>query len=265
MPVTLLTAVVPDWQTAGVFNHEQYCDLVEAEIARLVEVSRDVDPKATVATCGRWRMRTLIHHIGQIHDWVTRIVTSRGTGRLSRRAADYPIPDEPARWPQWLASGGAALLEALRDTDPDTPVYAWGPDQHVRWWARRMVHETGVHRADAEFACGIAPAFDRAVAVDGVDEFLVNLPSAARWAWDVRKLRGDGEVLVLNANDEAVSWRITLEPSRFYWEHGSADGAAAVVEGSAEALYLWVWGRPSQVAVTGDQSLVDKWVTSSAI
>jgi uncharacterized protein (TIGR03083 family) len=248
-----------------VITYEQYCDLVEVEVARLVDVVRGVDPQATVATCGRWRMRTLIHHIGQIHDWVTRIVMSRSTGRLSRKAADYPIPEEPERWPEWLATGGAALLEALRETDPDTPVYAWGPDQHVRWWARRMVHETGIHRADAEFACGIEPAFDNAVAVDGIDEFLINLPKAARFAWDVRKLRGDGEVLALVAGDETTSWRITLEPTRFTWRHGGADGAAAVVTGDAVELYRFVWGRPHRVTVTGDEALVVKWATNSKI
>jgi uncharacterized protein (TIGR03083 family) len=251
-----------------VFNHQQYCDRVAGEIDRLVTVVRDVDPKATVATCGRWRMRTLVHHIGQIHDWVTRIVVSGSRERLSRRAADYPIPEDPVAWPDWVSVGGEALVAALREADPDTPVYAWGPDQHVRWWARRMVHETGVHRADAEFASGIRPAFDAPVAVDGVDEFLINLPSAARFAWDVRKLRGDGEVLGLvteEPDDEPAQWRITLEPERFTWERAPADGVAATVSGSAVDLYMFIWGRPNEAAVTGDRALVDKWSTNSAI
>jgi uncharacterized protein (TIGR03083 family) len=246
-------------------SHDEYCARVESEIARLVEVSRDVDPKATVATCGRWRMRTLIHHIGQIHDWVTRIVVSGSRERLSRRAADYPIPDDPVLWPDWLSTGGDALVAALRDADPDAPVYTWGPDKHVRWWARRMVHETGVHRADAEFASGIRPAFDNPAALDGVDEFLINLPSAARFAWDVRKLRGTGEVLGLVAEDEPVSWRIVLQSDRFVWARDGAHDAAATVRGAVADLYMFIWGRPNRAAVTGDQALVDKWSTNSAI
>jgi hypothetical protein len=61
-------------------------------------------------------------------------------------------------------------------------VWAWGPDQHARFWSRRMLYETVVHHSDAELALGREPVIDRAVAVAGVDEFLENLPSASVWA-----------------------------------------------------------------------------------
>ena len=28
-------------------------------------------------------------------------------------------------------------------------MWAWGPDKHARFWPRRLLHETAVHRGDA--------------------------------------------------------------------------------------------------------------------
>ena len=44
-----------------------------------------------------------------------------------------------------------------------------------------MLHETTVHRADAELTAWLVdPEVDPVVAADGIDEFLFNLPSARR-------------------------------------------------------------------------------------
>jgi hypothetical protein len=134
-----------------------------------------------------------------------------------------------------------------------------------------MLHETGVHRIDAERAQGLTPAVDPAVAADGVEEFLGNLPSAERWAWDVRKLRGSGETLALSATDHPATWRITLEPKRFGWERSTPDrpAATATVSGEVVDLYLFLWGRlrvgDGSLRPAGDAGVIDRWVGNSAI
>ena len=44
----------------------------------------------------------------------------------------------------------------------------------LAFWARRMVHETMVHRVDAASAVGVEPELDPALAQDAIDELLAN-------------------------------------------------------------------------------------------
>jgi hypothetical protein len=48
------------------------------------------------------------------------------------------------------------------------------------------------------------------VAVDGIDEFLDNLPYAATFAPGVQHLRGTGQRMRLSCSDREVFWTITL-------------------------------------------------------
>ncbi len=58
-----------------------------------------------------------------------------------------------------------------------------------------MLHETTMYRCDGQLALGAPPTIEPAVAVDGIDEFLDNLPYAVTFAPGVRNLRGDGQRL----------------------------------------------------------------------
>jgi uncharacterized protein (TIGR03083 family) len=138
-----------------------------------------------------------------------------------------------------------------------------------------MLHETAVHRGDLEIALGRVPEYDRALAVDGVDEFLTVLPAAASFEPRIRALTGDGETLHLHATDTdtgvlslAAEWLITLEPTGFRWSHTHAKGAAAV-RGPVSELYLFLWGRRTpqakEIEVLGDHTLLDHWVRNSSI
>ena len=119
-------------------------------------------------------------------------------------------------------------------------MWAWGPDKHVRFWSRRMVHETGVHRVDAELALGIEPRVDPAVAAGGVVEFLENLPRSSA-------LRGDGEQLRLVATDRPDQWTITRQPAGFDWARGAPGGGP----GGRGLRVPWPPARPTST-VPGD-------------
>jgi uncharacterized protein (TIGR03083 family) len=132
-----------------------------------------------------------------------------------------------------------------------------------------MMHETTVHRADAEFAAGRDPVIDRSVAADGIDEFLDNLPHAEYFAPHVAELRGGGEKIALRATDIDVSWMITLLSDRFAWDHSSGE-ASVTVEGSAGDLLLFVYGRrriddTEKIGVSGDRAVLDFWTERSKI
>lgn len=256
-------------QYAHVRTHEAYCDAVAEEIDRLTAAVAEGDPRTGVLTCDEWDLARLTKHIGTVHRWVATMVREGAQTRLDTRSVDIGWPTDPARHASWLKTGGESLVAALRAADPDAPMWAWGADRHVRFWSRRMLHETGIHRCDAEQALGRTPAFDTSTAVDGIDEFLVNLPGAVYFAPGVRELTGDGETIHFHATDlPDAEWLITLEPNGFRWSHAHAKGAAAV-QATAVELYLLVWGRrrytEPEYSFFGDTALLNHWVKHSAI
>ena len=135
--------------------------------------------RCRVPTCPDWSLADLVRHTGTVHRWATRMVRDLAPQRLDPRSLDLGLPDDEAGYADWLASGARELVTTFGAADPDAAMWAWGADQHVRFWPRRMVHETTVHRADAELASGVQPRIDPATAADGIDELLDNLPTAA--------------------------------------------------------------------------------------
>jgi uncharacterized protein (TIGR03083 family) len=264
----------------GLYDHQRYCDLTGAEIRRFAAGVRGADPSTPVTTCGRWTLRDLVHHAGQIHRWAAGMVAVCSMEPRSRTAADWPLPPDPGAYADWLGEGERLLVPVLAAADPDAGMWAWGVDQHVRFWSRRMVHETAVHRVDAELALGLDPWVDVAVAVDGVGEFLENLPRARIWARDVGKLRGDGELIRLVATDRPDEWTIRLVERGFGWSHDTPDGdgngeaphpagRSVTARASVGDLYLLVWGRrrftDPRFAITGDSDLLAHWQQNSPI
>ena len=257
-------------QTSHDMRYALHCDNLAAELWTMAATIDGADPDLPVPTCGDWDLQLLIEHTGRIHRWATAIVGKLSPRRLYRKAADWPLPTFPEEYAGWLTNGGRELMEVLRDADPQAPSWAWGADQHVRFWARRMLHETTVHRCDAQLALGVPTPVDPAVAVDGIEEFLENLPYAANFAPGVRHLRGDAARLRLSCVDEDEDWTISLHEDGFAWERSDPDAPSdAVVVAEAADLYLWVWGRigldDSRVDVRGEGGLLRHWVTYSAI
>lgn len=256
------------------WEHERYCDRVYAEIERFATVVRDADPAGPVPTCPDWTLGDLVRHTGVIHRWAAAMVRDLAPRRYMRDELDLGVPDDPRDYSNWLAAGGGRLAETLRAGDPDAAMWAWGADQRVRFWSRRMLHETTVHRCDAELAMGAEPEIGPDVAVDGVDEFLINLRHAAYFAPNVEKIEGQGETLVFRATDRNVQWRVVLDPGSFTWGRAASgadddERANVLVRGSSVDLYLLLWGRRTygeqRYAVSGDGAPLDFWVRNSAI
>jgi len=246
-------------------EHEEYCARADAEIARMAAAAEGTDLRAPVPSCPEWDLAKLLKHTGIAHRWVTAIVATRATGPVHPRSVDAGLPEDPAGYPKWLASGAAPLLSALREAGPDTSVWSWSGQVGSDWWARRMLHETTVHRADAEMAVGAAPVIDPAVAADGVDEFLAHAPSAAQPSQKMAQLPA-GQSIHLHATDEGLGeageWLIGFGGNGYEWSHGHAKGTVAV-RGPAGLLLLLVYGRvrpdDERLQVFGDEGLLATW------
>ncbi|MCF3101743.1 maleylpyruvate isomerase family mycothiol-dependent enzyme [Streptomyces roseoverticillatus] len=241
-------------------------DAVAAETARFVHVLRGADLAAPVPTCPGWTLADLVRHSGSVQRWFAALLRKRIQERPLSREVELRLPESEDGYADWLADSAAEAASAFAGVDPEAPMWAWGADQHEGFWARRMLFETLVHRADAELALGRTPVIDPALATDGVDEFLVNLPFATPFAPGVAELRGTGETLRFRCTDTDGDWTVRLRPDGFGLEPSPA-GADATVQGSAADLLLLVYGRLHRDApafeVSGDEDLLKRWAAHS--
>lgn len=225
------------------------------------------DISQDVATCPEWTIADLARHTGLVHRWATAIVSSRAGSRIAFPEADSPWESADG-WAEWLAAGAGPLLAALREAGPDAATWTWGPGGCAGWWARRMLHETTVHRADAELALGLVPAVDPVVAADGISEFLANLPMARRAAPRLASLPA-GESMHLHATDSDGEWLVRFTgPAGIEWSPGHAKATAAV-RGPVTELLLFTYGRipPSdpRLQAFGDPLVLTAWQSKTAL
>ncbi len=249
-------------------DHDWFCERAEKEISALSAVVADApDVALDVASCPGWTVADLAQHIGAVHRWATLIVETEAAARVP-----FPQPASPWEsadgWAQWIASGATPLLTALRSAGPLTAVWSWGPGRTSGWWARRMLHETTVHRADAELALGVGdPVIDPVVAADGIDEFLFNLPSARRPYQHLASLP-TGASLHLHATDTDGEWVIRFTDSGIAWERGH-EKATTAIRGPVASLLLFTYGRlpaaDDRLASFGDESIPPLWQENTAL
>ena len=219
---------------------------------------------AGVPSCPGWTVEDLSAHLGTIHRWAEHLVCVLSPEPIA--SADMGLNDGPVD-PGWIRKGGAQLVRTLRAADPAAAMWAWGADHHVRFWSRRQLHETLVHRFDLELARGERPSAPSAVAADTIDEFLCNLASAAYFSPKVRALVGNGESLCFRALDTGNAWTIELLPDRFE-VHTTETSASANLSGLATDLSLVLTRRvalaDSNLEVEG-VNLVEFWIANSAL
>ncbi|UQA96862.1 maleylpyruvate isomerase family mycothiol-dependent enzyme [Streptomyces halobius] len=244
---------------------------VAAETATFTAVLNGADLATPVPTCPGWTLADLVKHTGSVQRWFASLLNAHIQSPPQNHEAELRLPARTDAYPGWLVESAAVAADAFTATEPNLPMWAWGADQHVRFWARRMLFETLVHRADAELALGLRPAIDRALAVDGIDEFLVNLPFAAFFAPKVANLRGTGETIRFHTTDKNADWLVSLSPDGFGIEQAGAPAdttADATVRATAADLLLLLYGRrhhtTGAVEHEGDQDLLLHWFANSA-
>ncbi|WP_406513671.1 maleylpyruvate isomerase family mycothiol-dependent enzyme [Streptomyces sp. NBC_00161] len=251
-------------------NPAQHGAAVAAETARFVATVKAADLSTPVPTCPGWTLADLTQHVGSVHRWFTALLRRRIQQPPTSREVDLRLPEDPEGLPDWLAASAAEAAEVFAATDLDAPMWAWGVDQHARFWVRRMLFETLVHRADAELALGISPHIDRVLAVDGIDEFLTNLPFASSFAPLTGQLRAPDRTVRFSCTDGAGDWLIGLHPDGFGLVADSAEprAADATVQGSAADLLLLLYGRLNRRSdafrLLGDPDLLTHWFAHSA-
>ena len=229
---------------------------IDRDGRRLIEVARS-DLRAGVPTCGDWTLRDLVGHMGWVHALVGAYVSTRATAPLTKDQMPNAPADDSAV--DFAAESLGRLVDALGSIDSDTPVWNWSLRPDAGFYFRRMLHETSIHRFDAENAVGAITPVDGDHARDGVSEFFeFVLPNAQR-----RKPRElPAGSLHLHRTDGEGEWIVRAEGDSVVFEHAHAKGDAAV-RGPASALFLAVWNRLSltdaRIDVVGDEATARQW------
>jgi MDMPI C-terminal domain len=158
----------------------------------------------------------------------------------------------------------------------------------LAFWARRQAHETAIHRADADIAAAVTPAYPAEFAADGIDELITGFGARRKYQPQLQPQSQsrqqpspsvDDRLLRVVTTDTADAWSIEIHPGHLRPHRetradaaavagspdGSAfsDGAACTVTGPASGLYLYLWNRVSaaeaDIAITGDPALLASW------
>ena len=238
-------------------NEQEIVAQIDSDGRRLIEVARS-DLTASVPTCGDWTLRDLVGHIGWVHALVGSYVATRATEPLTREQMPQVPADDSAV--DFAAEALDRVVDALSGVDPDTLIWNWSPRPDAGFYFRRMLHETSIHRCDAENAVGEIGAINGDHACDGVDEFFeFVLPNAQR-----RKPRDlPAGSLHLHRTDGDGEWIVRADGQEVVCERAHSKGDAAV-RGPASALFLAVWNRlplsDASLDVVGDEATARAWV-----
>ncbi|WP_329788743.1 maleylpyruvate isomerase N-terminal domain-containing protein [Lentzea sp. DG1S-22] len=229
---------------------------IESQTSSLRSSALEAGPDAPVPSCPEWTVLDLVRHIAEVHTWAAEAVV---TGPAGSRPAWPQAPQDFDDVFSWWDNGFSLLVDRLRETPADRPAWTFQGPGLAGFWARRQAHETSIHRLDADLATGreLPPlAFDPEFAADGVDEYLTVL--VGRRIELGFPVTATGRLLV-HAADAGRTWELRLtegEPLVVAAPRDSAFEEDATLAGTADAIYRFVYGRPSHAIVTGDESLL---------
>jgi uncharacterized protein (TIGR03083 family) len=247
---------------------EYYYAEIQASAETLAATVADQDPALPIPTCPEWTLKQLATHVGRTHRWAAEIVSRRASEFIPfREVPDGAFPAETDERAAWLRAGARLVIDAV-DAAGDDLVWAFDGPAPASFWARRMAHETLVHRVDGELAAGTEPVIDAVLAADAIDEWFMLL-SARRDEQGVPPLPA-GAVLHLHATDPDVAgrgeWLVRHVEEGLTVEPGHAKGDIALSGPAANLLLMLVRRRPSddpQVSVYGDASLLTGWLENT--
>jgi uncharacterized protein (TIGR03083 family) len=207
---------------------------------------------ADVPTCEAWSMDDLVRHVARIYLRVTQLLTTRA---IEDPGAKPELPDGDVL--DIFSHALDDVVAALQDADAETPVWNWSDQPDLaKFWARRMAHESSVHRFDAQAAHGMMQPIDAELAGDGLDE-LIDVIAPRLYVRD--NVTGPTGTIALDSSDNGT-WCLELEP------HGLKrldvlTEPSVTVRGTTSVLLLASYGRApwTSLDVDGDTDLLTAW------
>jgi uncharacterized protein (TIGR03083 family) len=248
---------------------ERWYAEIEASTEIMAGIVHGADLTRVVPTCPEWTLRQLATHVGRAHRWAAEIASTRSAEFIPfRQVPDGRIPDDPALHAPWLRAGAARVIQAVGEAGSD-PVWTPAGLLPASYWARRMAHETAVHRADAQIAVGRQPELEPDLAVDAIDEWLGSMSGVVPEDAQADALP-EGAVLHIHATDDGLDgageWLVRREGSELMVQPGHGKGDVALRGPAARLLLVLVRRVPAddpQVQVLGDSALLTGWLAGT--
>jgi uncharacterized protein (TIGR03083 family) len=217
-----------------------YLEQLRAESARLGEVGR-MGFDAAVPCCPGWTVESVVRHVATVYLHKVEVL------RLAALPDPWP-PDFAGRDALELYDEArAAIVDALETAGTELETWTFNPDDKTSgFWYRRMALESVVHRIDVEQAHSVVTPIDPELALDGIDELL--FPNLAGPWWE----EGDTEHpldAAVRITAEGRSWTVRADATSVVVSQGTEGWVAAEIFGSAEAVFLWLWGRLDASAI----------------
>ena len=254
--------------TMGHLDFEVYLDAASEDVERIAVVASSGGP-GRVPACPEWTVNELLEHLhvvyrrflaqvraGKPTSFTRSGATAPGAGGGADAGAEQRVEALEVSWHE--------LRRALSDAGPGAPCWNFtGSDLDAAWVARRMAHETSVHRFDAESIARCPGPVERELAVDGIAELLeVGLPWAlarARDAEDARPGALTGTICLV-ARDADAAFVIEVHGGALRWRRGRGP-ADVVAVGTASDLFLFCWNRRDvgSFEITGDVGALSSW------
>ncbi|WP_428950576.1 maleylpyruvate isomerase family mycothiol-dependent enzyme [Streptomyces sp. cg35] len=230
---------------------------------------------ALVPSCPGWSVADLTLHLGAAHRYVIRLIEEGLREPPQDHGPQYlGLPADTAGWPDpeggphrgplaeslltWFVEGAAALAELFAERDPAEPVWTWSEKQSVGFWLQMQTIEAAVHRWDAQNALGDPRPIDRQLAADAVTHtFEVMAPARRR---SQAAASGAGERMRFREADGHRMWIVQTDPDEVLLNQGT--GCCLVeLSGTTSELMLFLWHRirKEDLAVRGDEALLDRY------
>jgi uncharacterized protein (TIGR03083 family) len=261
----------PTRQT-GLMERDYAVGIIQREAERVLQLANieGADLTAPVPSCPDWDFLTLVRHLGNVYNWAGTIVEERLPAPPGPEMPRQPEAMSPV---DWLSDRLDRILAVLRHVPEDTEMWnfsAASPGPPAFWW-RRQVHETVIHRADAELACALpVTALEPELAADNVSELFeimrfselglaagatASPASAPATSTDAQPAL----VIHLHATDlPGAEWTVDTVARTVRREHTKGDVA---IRGPAWSLARWCWGRPvgAEIEAFGDLETAEQW------
>lgn len=237
-----------------------WIDAIDVAGDRMVEVIADGDLDRAVPSCPGWDIRELVRHLGGVHRWATVFVNEARTTSIKQDRESLV-----GGWPAdedlhgWFSDGYQTLTSALRSAPADLDCWTFlAAETPLKHWGRRQAHETAIHRVDAELAARIEiQAFGVELAADGVDEYLTALVTGR----SSRPRSDQPRSVQFECTDTDRAWAVSYNATDLVTVPTRTSDVDALISGTANDLYLWVWRRIGRdaIATDGDLATINDW------
>jgi len=230
--------------TNTALNPERYLELIDADTERLIALGeRGLTEK--IPCCPGWDVAEVVWHTAGVYEHKVRVMADNA----------WPEPWPPADFDEraeiaFLREAKDDLFAELSRHDASEITTTFGADSTIGFWIRRMALEVAVHRYDAELAHGDTTPINRELSLDGIDEVLRVMLAGPWWAADVQTEHPVEALVAVEAG--GARWLCDIQRTAVTVTDDTSASAAATVAGEPEQVFLWLWGRAGDDAVTLD-------------